>query len=88
MPVIGPMIWRNALSALRGFLEESPGVLSSTRLIAVVLTSCVAVVTATICLYVLLPHPASETVMALAAVITALTSGSAWAIAKRGNGDA
>lgn len=77
-----------ALRKMQSFLEESPGVMSSTRLIGVGLMGCAVVITVTVREYVLrVQDPNAAVVASLASVITALLGGSAWAIFKRGSGD-
>jgi uncharacterized YccA/Bax inhibitor family protein len=67
-----------------GFLDESEGVRSSTRLLAFILVFCVVAVIAVICIYTLHTTGPSATVIgALGGVVTALVAQGIVAIAKR-----
>ena len=66
-----------------GFLEESEGVKSSTRLFAAVLLVLTAVVTATMCVYVLRKDPSAAVITALVGALGALVAQGAVAIVKR-----
>lgn len=66
-----------------GFLEESPGVRSSSRLLAFLLFAVTAGVAAVFCVYVLRPDPSPGVSACFAGVITALGGWGAIVHAKR-----
>lgn len=60
---------------MTGYLEEAPGVKSSTRLLAFLLMACVVAVIVFIGVYVLgRPKPEAAVVASLAGVVTALVA--------------
>jgi uncharacterized BrkB/YihY/UPF0761 family membrane protein len=81
-----------AVRTFCGFLEESPGVRSSTRLFAAILLALAAVVVGVIAWYVIYPtvrnHAVDSSVVGtLAGVLGALVLQGVVAIMKRGGGD-
>lgn len=73
---------------MTGFLEESEGVRSMTRLAILILCVLVVAVVGTICWYVLhTDAPTADVILALAAVLAALVLNGIVAIVKRGDGD-
>lgn len=74
---------------MTGFLEESPGVWSSTRLFAAVLLALAAIVVGLVVWYVVSVRPTvANVIYALSAVLGALVIQGVVAIMKRGGGDA
>ena len=74
----------NPLPPTVGFLEESAGVHSATRLALLVLLALATCVTLTLCAYVLfIPAPDTGTAAALAAALATLVVQGAVAIARR-----
>jgi hypothetical protein len=75
-----------------GFLDESPGVRSSTRLIAIACMACaviLALATVVYIFYSLAHHmqPSPDLINALTLMVTAFVANGAVAIVRRGNGD-
>jgi hypothetical protein len=68
---------------MTGFLEESAGVRSMTRLAIAALLVCTGAVVAVICLYVLRGNPDAGVLAALAGILGALVINGIVAIAKR-----
>ena len=64
-------------------LEESPGVMSSSRVIALILTLFGGVVVAVTAIYTLRGHPDAGVILSLSSVLTALIGGGAVALVKR-----
>lgn len=83
--LLGMVVWLR--DKLVSFLEESPGVMSSTRLIAITLTVFVGVIVMTIREYVLKGDPSAAVITALAGVMIELILHGAVAIVKRNGGE-
>lgn len=74
--------------ARTGFLEESPGVRSMSRLAIAGLLTLAAPVVVTACVYTLRsPKPDATVLGALAGILAALVLNGVVALAKRGGGD-
>ena len=72
---------------ITSFFEESPGVMSSTRLVMIALAACAAVMTVSIREYLLRAgRPDAGVVAAAGGVITAILGGLAYVTGKRDGG--
>lgn len=75
---------QDATNRAVGFLEQAPGVRSSTRLFGLILVVLSALVTLTTCYYVLrVPNASAGVVGALAGILGALVANGVVAIMKR-----
>lgn len=70
-----------------GFLEESAGVRSSSRLAVFIVVGFIGAVIVCSCIYILRPEPSASVIGSIAGIVTALGGLGALVHAKRGEGD-